>query len=119
MDMLCIWRLCLVDQLLLLLFICVDWKMGHVKDTYMQYVTSMDEFVGHCFELLSVLCTDFADSSPHVLCYAYWLEKCQLLQFAMFGLVVDFEKKQDVFGYIYVSSLMAKGLVNLWNMFQW
>ena len=40
--------------------ICADWTMGKVKDTYMRYVDSGDQFVGRfteqriCFENVNV-----------------------------------------------------------------
>jgi hypothetical protein len=38
------------------------WTMGRVKDIYMRYVTSGDQFAGCCLSLLSVLQTDFVVS---------------------------------------------------------
>jgi hypothetical protein len=74
--------------------VCIraGWTMGRVKDIYMRYVTSGDEFVGRCLALLSVLRTDFAVSPPHFVRDASWIEEGRLLQFPMVGLVVGFEK---------------------------
>jgi hypothetical protein len=74
--------------------VCIraGWTMGRVKDIYMRYVTSGDEFVGRCLALLSVLRTDFATSPPHFVVDAPWIDESRLLQFPMVGLVVGFEK---------------------------
>jgi hypothetical protein len=69
------------------------WTMGKVKDIYMRYVTSGDQFVGRCLSLLSVLRTDFAVSPCHFTVEDLpWIEESRLLQFPMVGLVVGFEK---------------------------
>jgi hypothetical protein len=69
------------------------WTMGKVRDIYMRYVTSGDQFVGRCLSLLSVLRTDFAISPPHFLSDEYsWIDDCRLIQFPMVGLIAGFEK---------------------------
>lgn len=40
------------------------WSMGKVKDTYIKYVPSGDQFVGRCLTLLSLHRADFATSPP-------------------------------------------------------
>ena len=40
------------------------WIMGIVKDVYMWYFSSGDQFVGHCLAMLPLLWIDFAPS-PH------------------------------------------------------
>lgn len=47
--------------------VCIraGWTMGKMKDIYMRYVTSRDQFVGRCLSLLPVLRPEFAASPPH------------------------------------------------------
>jgi hypothetical protein len=47
--------------------VCIraGWTMGKMKDIYMRYVTSGDQFVGRCLSLLPVLRPEFACSPPH------------------------------------------------------
>ena len=40
------------------------WTMGKVKDIYIKYVASGDQFVGRCVSLLSLLRDDFGASPP-------------------------------------------------------
>jgi hypothetical protein len=40
------------------------WSMGKVRDVYMRYIVSGDQFVGRCLSLLSVLPIDFAVIPP-------------------------------------------------------
>ena len=44
--------------------ICPGWTMGTVKDVYMQYLSSGDQFVCHCLVMLPLLQMEFASSSP-------------------------------------------------------
>ncbi len=45
--------------------VCVGWMMGKVKDIYMHYIDSGDQFVGRCLALLPLLDSNFACSPPH------------------------------------------------------
>jgi hypothetical protein len=75
--------------------VCIraGWTMGRVKDIYMRYVTSGDQFVGRCLCLLSVLRTDFAVSPVHFLSERYdWIEPNRRLQFPMIAPVVGLER---------------------------
>ena len=46
--------------------ICAGWTMGTVKDVYMQYLSSGDQFVGRCLAMLPLLQMDFASPPlPH------------------------------------------------------
>jgi len=47
--------------------VCVHagWMMGKVKDIYMRYIDSGDQFVGRCLVLLLLLDSKFACSPPH------------------------------------------------------
>jgi hypothetical protein len=69
------------------------WTMGKIKDIYMRYVTSGDEFVGRCLSLLSVLRTDFGISPPHFISDCYeWIEPGRCLQFPMLSMVNGWER---------------------------
>jgi len=47
------------------IFIRAGWTMGQVKDIYMQYVDSSDQFVGRRLYLLLLSCSNFASSPPY------------------------------------------------------
>lgn len=72
--------------------ICIraGWSMGKVRDIYMQYVTSGDQFVGRCLSLLSILRHDFASSPPYFTEEPDWLESTRLAAFPMVGHIVTF-----------------------------
>ena len=56
--------------------------MGMVHDIYMRYVSSGDEFVGHCLSLLQLLKVEFGLSSPFfVPSWVEWVEKMKIGQF--------------------------------------
>ena len=40
------------------------WTMGSVKDVYMRYLSSGDQFVGRCLSMLPLLRMEFASSPP-------------------------------------------------------
>ena len=44
--------------------ICAGWTMGTVKDVYMWYLSSGDQFVGHCLAMLLLLQMEFASPPP-------------------------------------------------------
>ena len=44
--------------------ICAGWTMGSVKDVYMRYLSSGDQFVGRCLTMLPLLRMEFASSPP-------------------------------------------------------
>ena len=44
--------------------ICAGWTMGTVKDVYMWYLSSGDQFVGHCLEMLPLLQMEFVSPPP-------------------------------------------------------
>ena len=43
------------------------WTMGSVKDVYMRYLSSGDQFVGRCLSMLPLLRMEFASSPPPIL----------------------------------------------------
>jgi hypothetical protein len=67
--------------------------MGKVKDVYMRYVTSGDQFVGRTLCLLNVLTPDFGVSPPHYRSNDLeWIEQCRTLQFPMIARVDHLKK---------------------------
>ena len=44
--------------------ICAGWTMGTVKDVYMRYLSSGDQFVRHCLAMLPLLWMEFASPPP-------------------------------------------------------
>jgi hypothetical protein len=76
--------------------ICIraGWTMGKVKDVYMRYVTSGDQFVGRCLAMLPILRMEFASSPPHFIKgeeeEEAWVEDLRCLQFPMVRMIVTF-----------------------------
>ena len=73
--------------------ICIraGWTMGKVKDIYMRYVTSGDQFVGRTLSLLPILKSDFGSSPPHFIDHDIsWVEEFRAAQFPMLRLVAGF-----------------------------
>jgi hypothetical protein len=69
------------------------WTMGKVKDIYMRYVVSGDQFVGRCLSLLSVLRTDFAVSPVHFTSDNLdWIETSRVTQFPVVGRLPGWKK---------------------------
>ena len=42
----------------------VGWTMGNIRDIYMRYVSSGDQFIGQCLSMLPLLRTEFGSSPP-------------------------------------------------------
>jgi len=70
--------------------VCIraGWTMGKVKDTYMRYIDSGDQFVGRCLALLPLLSSQFACSPPYFSNDATddeknWFDSLRLSQFPM------------------------------------
>ena len=61
--------------------ICAGWTMGTVKDVYMRYLSSGDQFVRHCLAMLPLLWMEFASPPPFIPAWDDW-GKTQ--QFPMF-----------------------------------
>jgi hypothetical protein len=69
------------------------WTMGKVKDIYMRYVTSGDEFVGRCLSLMPLLSTEFASSPPYLEDEQLeWVDPLRRRQFKRIALVDGMEK---------------------------
>jgi len=70
--------------------VCVHagWTMGKVRDIYMHYVESGDQFVGRCLAVLPLMSSEFACSPPYFLNTATiednnWIEAVRVTQFPM------------------------------------
>jgi hypothetical protein len=64
------------------------WTMGKVKDIYMRYVTSGDQFVGRCLCLSPILSTEFASSPPYFEDdQLEWVDALRRRQFKMVALI--------------------------------
>jgi hypothetical protein len=60
------------------------WTMGKVKDIYMRYVASGDQFTGQSLSVLPILLPEFAASPPHFTeSYKEWAGGLIALQFPM------------------------------------
>jgi hypothetical protein len=75
--------------------ICIraGWTMGKIKDIYMRYVTSGDQFVGRCLSLLPILRSDFGCSPPHFVGVNDdddWVDGMRCSQFPMVSLIAGF-----------------------------
>jgi hypothetical protein len=69
------------------------WTQGKVKDVYIRYTPSGDQFVGRCLSLLGFLTTDFAASPPYFTDENIaWVEQMRLQQFRNVSLVPGMEK---------------------------
>lgn len=69
------------------------WTMGKVKDIYMRYVTSGDQFVGRCLSLSPILSTEFASSPPYFEDNEVeWVDTLRRQQFKMIALVDGLER---------------------------
>ena len=45
--------------------IWVGWMMGNIRDIYMRYISSGDQFIGQCLSMLPLLHTEFGSSPPN------------------------------------------------------
>lgn len=73
------------------------WTMGKVKDVYMRYVTSGNQFVGRCLCLLSVLWSDFTVYPAHFVSDSFaWIASARNLQFPMIRLIAAYEKNLNM-----------------------
>jgi len=69
--------------------------MGRVRDIYMRYISSGDQFVGRCLSLLPILSMEFACSPPFFTTVPgsdddRWVDDCIAAQFPMASAIVGF-----------------------------
>ena len=66
--------------------VCIQagWMMGNVRDIYMRYISSGDQFVGRCLSMLPLLHTKFGSSPPlFVPAIRDWADDYRKMQFSM------------------------------------
>ena len=66
--------------------VCIraGWTMGNVRDIYMRYISSGDQFVGRCLSMLPLLRTEFGSSPPlFVPAIRDWADDYRKMQFSM------------------------------------
>ena len=74
-------------------FIWVGWTMGIIRDRYMRYISSGDQFVGQCLSMLPLLHTEFGSSPPHfVPAIRDWADDYCKMQFAMLTGIAHFSQ---------------------------
>ena len=74
-------------------FIWAGWTMGIIRDIYMRYISSGDQFVGQCLSMLPLLHTEFGSSPPHfVPAIRDWADDYCKMQFAMLTGIAHFSQ---------------------------
>ena len=69
----------------------VGWTMGNIRDIYMRYISSGDQFVGWCLSMLPLLCTEFGSSPPHFVPTIHnWADDYCKMQFSMLTGIAHF-----------------------------
>ena len=66
--------------------VCIQagWTMGNVRDIYMRYISSGDQFVSRCLSMLPSLRTEFGSSPPlFVPAIRNWADDYRKMQFSM------------------------------------
>ena len=66
--------------------VCIwaGWTMGNIRDIYMRYISSGDQFVGWCLSILPLLHTEFGSSPPlFVPTICDWADDYRKMQFSM------------------------------------
>ena len=74
-------------------FIQAGWTMGNIRDIYMRYISSGDQFVGQCLSMLPLLRTKFSSSPPHfVPAIRDWADDYRKMQFSMLTGITHFSQ---------------------------
>ena len=66
--------------------VCIQagWMMGNIRDIYIRYISSGDQFVGQCLSMLPLLHTEFGSSPPlFVPAIRDWADDYRKMQFSM------------------------------------
>ena len=67
------------------------WTMGNIRDIYMRYISSGDQFVSLCLSTLPLLHTEFGSSPPHfVPAIRDWADDYRKMQFSMLTGIAHF-----------------------------
>ena len=75
--------------------VCIQagWMMGTIRDIYMRYISSGDQFVSWCLSMLPLLCTEFGSSPPHFVPAIYdWADDYCKMQFSMLTGITHFPR---------------------------
>ena len=73
--------------------IWVGWMMGNIRDIYMRYISSGDQFVSQCLSMLPLLHTKFGSSPPHfVPAICDWADDYRKMQFSMLTGIAHFSQ---------------------------
>ena len=71
----------------------VGWTMGNIRDIYMRYISSGDQFVSWCLSMLPLLHTEFSSSPPHfVPAIRDWADDYRKMQFSMLTGIAHFSQ---------------------------
>ena len=75
--------------------VCIraGWTMGTVRDIYMRYLSSGDQFVGRCLSLLPILRMEFGCSPPYFIqAWEEWGDTFRKQQFPMVSAIVHLHR---------------------------
>ena len=75
--------------------VCIraGWTMGNIRDIYMRYISSGDQFVGRCLSMLPLLHTEFSSSPPHFVPAIHdWADDYHKMQFSMLTGIAHFSR---------------------------
>ena len=75
--------------------VCIraGWTMGNIRDIYMRYISSGDQFVGQCLSMLPLLCTENGSSPPHFVPAIHdWADDYRKMQFSMLTGIAHFSQ---------------------------
>ena len=71
----------------------VGWTMGNIRDIYMRYISSGDQFVCWCLSMLPLLRTKFGSSPPLFLPAIHdWADDYRKMQFSMLTGIAHFSQ---------------------------
>ena len=73
--------------------VCIraGWMMGNIRDIYMRYISSGDQFISRCLSMLPLLHTKFGSSPPHfVPAICDWADDYCKMRFSMLTGIAHF-----------------------------
>ena len=68
----------------------VGWTMGNIRDIYMRYISSGDQFVSWCLSMLPLLHTEFGSSPHFVPTIRDWADDYCKMQFSILTGIAHF-----------------------------
>ena len=75
--------------------VCIQagWRMGNIRDIYMRYISSRDQFISRCLSMLPLLRTELGSSPPHfVPAICDWADDYRKMQFSMLTGIAHFSR---------------------------